>query len=160
MNIFDFALKMEQESEQNYRKLATKASHEGLKNIFNILAENENNQYVTLEKLRDEKYSDITLELLDEPGDIWISIMPDNEAVNLSKEEVEDYQKAMVTEDDAHDYYIAQAENIEDDQAKEVFLMLARQKQKHSMLIENIIDHIEEYTDRVEDAEIDHKKTR
>ena len=52
MNIFDYAMQMEQDGEAYYRELASKCNVPGLKTILNMLADDEVGHYNTLEKLK------------------------------------------------------------------------------------------------------------
>ena len=52
MNIFDFAMKMEQDGKAYYEKLAAETDIVGLKNIFTSLAVDEQKHYETIQAIK------------------------------------------------------------------------------------------------------------
>ena len=52
MNIFDYAMQMEQDGEAYYRELASKCHVQGLKKILNMLADDEVGHYNTFKNLK------------------------------------------------------------------------------------------------------------
>ena len=52
MNVFDFAMKMEEDGKAYYEKMAGETSHGGLKTIFNRLAEDEQKHYDIFQELK------------------------------------------------------------------------------------------------------------
>ena len=58
MNIYEFAMQMEKDGETFYRNLASKVSNLGLKNILNMLAEEEVKHYGIFAKLSRSQSAD------------------------------------------------------------------------------------------------------
>lgn len=157
MNIFDFALEKERYSEDYYRRLAEKATSEGLSNILSMLADEEHKHQQVVAKMRRQESADVaeTTVLLD-AKDVFGRMKTSAEKFSFDVSEKQLYQKALQIEQDSQRFYIDKAGEATRTGQKEVFQKLAEEEQKHYVLIENIIDFISRPETWLEDAEFYH----
>jgi rubrerythrin len=156
MDILDFAMQMEKDGEQFYREAAEKASHEGMKCIFNMLADDEAKHYAVLESMKKE-----TPQMADSP----VLSMSENifEQVKEQKEEwlSEDsqlalYEKARDLERKSWTFYQEKGEEATDPSHKELFHRIAREEEQHFLLMDNLIESLLRPQNWVEDGEFYH----
>jgi rubrerythrin len=157
MNVYEFAMEKEIQSENFYRTLATKATNTGLKKICSMLADEEKAHYRIVEQMSRNA-----------PSEVKESPIP-NEAINIFKKmsrstenfdfdtgQLQLYQKARDNEQESKSFYLEQAEKIDDIRQKEIFRKLAGEEHKHYVLLQNICDFIAKPQTFLENAEFNH----
>jgi len=144
MNIFDYAMKMELDGKAFYEKLATETESEGLRKIFNELAEDEQKHYEIFQQLKEKQPIKSIKEstALEGAKDIFAEMQADQSAKSLLKTNVDAYQYAMKTERESAKLYRDAAEKEEDSEVKNLLLKIAMEEQKHLNILENIFDFI------------------
>ena len=141
MDIFDYAKQMEKDGEKYYRELASKADREGLKSIFNMLADDEVKHYEILDKIQKNQEFDMAdSKILDESKNIFTQ-KKENATNELTLPQKEAYKKAVEIEQKSVDFYKEKAKEAEGEVQKKIFNKLAHEELKHRKLIENIIEH-------------------
>lgn len=142
MNIFEFAIKMEQDGKAFYEKLARESHHPGLQTIFTRLAEDE------------QKHCDIFLDLRGGAKDV---AMADSTSLEFSKNvfatlppcsgtdvkvDLESYRYAMKIEADSFRLYEDAAKEEKESRAKDLLLKIAAEEHKHFQILENIYSFV------------------
>ncbi|MFA5516216.1 MAG: ferritin family protein [Desulfuromonadales bacterium] len=143
MNVFDFAMKMEQDGKHFYEKLAAESSHIGLKNIFSRLAQDEEKHYQVFAGLKGQAQSSIMEDsrVLEDSRTIFEEIMGDREKILGSMQgDLEGYQYAMKLEAESVRLYEDAARCENNDELKSLLLRIADEEQKHFNIVENIYD--------------------
>ncbi|OQA02862.1 MAG: Rubrerythrin [Planctomycetes bacterium ADurb.Bin401] len=155
MDIFEFAKEKEKFSENYYRRLSQKTTHEGFRNIFNMLAAEEAGHYKIVEEMQKHQQTQIAdSPILSDAKKVFDSIRVSAERFNFDISEVQLYKKARRYEEESETFYRRKAEESEDPVHKDIFNKLADQEHKHYILLENIYSFAERPEYFLENAEI------
>lgn len=157
MDIFQFAMDKEKFSEDYYRRLAEKTGSTGLRNICNMLADEESRHYRIVEQMSRRIPAEVAkTTLLGNAKKIFEKMGKSAEKLNLDISELGLYQKAKDIERQSRQFYLKKAEEINDVCQKGIFKKLANEEQKHFILLENICDFVAKPQTFLENAEFHH----
>ena len=138
MNIFDFAIKMEQDGKTYYEKLASHTALPGLRTIFTGLAVDEQKHYdifVALKKgAQNIAMADSTA--LELSKNVFAGLP--KESADAVKEDLDSYRHAMQIEAESFRLYESAAKAEDDEGTKQLLLKIASEEHKHFQIIENI----------------------
>ena len=142
MNIFDFAIKMEQDGKAFYEKLAKNTPQPGLQTIFARLAADEQKHSEIFQALqRGEKKVAMANSTALELAQNVFTTLPKGAGTDI-KGDLDSYQYAMQIEAESFRLYEDAAKNEKDAGAKELLLKIAAEEHKHFQIIENIFAFI------------------
>lgn len=157
MDIFEFAMEKEKYSENYYRQLAGKTSNKGLKNIFNMLADEEAKHFKIVQQMRKEIPTGIAdTPVLADAKQVFEKTRESTEKFNFDISELELYKKARDIEQESRQFYLEKTDQVEDTCQKEILKKLADEEQKHFILLENICDFVAKPESFLENAEFYH----
>ena len=165
MDIFEFALKMEMESENYYREQAKRTKFDDLRIILENLAAAEARHYKIVEALRQQNNESLPDDQrLAEVKNIFESYIKDakdlRNAISIEKikeEQIDVYRLALDKEKESVEIYekmLTQAQNLN---AKAVIERLIKEEQSHAETIDEIVDLLNKVSDWVESAEFNHQ---
>jgi rubrerythrin len=145
MDIYEFALQMEKDGEIYYRELKKENSSAGLKKIFTLLADEEVKHYKLIEKLR-RKSDSPQLEdtqILKNVKNIFIEMKNSKQEwhIDATKETIA-YSKAYDIERRSRIFYQEKAAEAKDEQAQMFLSKLAKEEEKHMLIMENIVEFV------------------
>ena len=142
MDIYEFAMKMEEDGESYYRELATKTVDNGLKNIFTMLADAELVHHNILKKMKEnEKVKVAHTKILSQAKNIFEKMREEKDTdMNITQTEL--YKKAREIEKNSRDFYLKHADEVNDPDQKEIFLKIADEEKKHYFILEEISNFI------------------
>jgi rubrerythrin len=154
MNVLEFAKKKEQFSVELYTDLGKKARDEGLRNIFEMLTEEEKKHYQAVSQM----IKSVPVEVLQTPmlknaSSIFKKMKRGADHYIFGDSELEVYQKARQYEEESRQFYLAEADKATDPKEKETLTLLAGEEQKHFVLLDNICDFVEQPLSYLENAE-------
>jgi len=155
MNIFEFAMKMEQDGEAYYRELAEKSSHSGLKNILNLLANEEVKHYDVLKKLsrQETKTTMEETQILTDVKNVFVQMKEQGTSFDMKMPQAEFFVKAKEIEEKSYHFYVEKAREIESENARKLLLKIADEEKNHIFLLENLVDYLSRPGVWVENAE-------
>ncbi|MHC4069790.1 MAG: ferritin-like domain-containing protein [Planctomycetota bacterium] len=156
MGIFEYAMQMEKDGENFYRRLAEKVSNEGLKTILTMLADEEVKHYNWLERARIEKIKPAETAILANCRNVFEQMKEGKEEFDVDVGQAELYRQAQEIEARSRDFYLAKSQEVEQGHHKELFLKLADEEKKHYFLLDNIIEFVSRPEHWLEDAEFYH----
>jgi rubrerythrin len=159
MNVFDYAMQMEKDGENYYRDLAGRCPTEGLKNILNLLADDEVGHYNTFKALKEKKPGDIAgTVILTDAKNIFARMKEKEEETRFkfAISEIELYKKAIDIEKKSEAFYKEKAAEMDNSEAKKIFLKIAEDERKHQYLLKNMIEFLSRPKTWVENAEFHH----
>jgi rubrerythrin len=140
MNVFDFAMAMEESGRDYYENMASNAILPGLKSIFMSLAEDERKHYVIFQKLRagikTEPIPDSTV--IETARNVFEELPRDATALKGLRDSLTAYQHAMKLEADSFRLYEDAAAKESDDSVKALLLKIAAEEHKHFNVLENL----------------------
>lgn len=155
MNIYEFVMQREKESEQYYRSLAQKTDHAGLQTILNLLADEEAKHFAAVKHLMENddapEMRDSTT--LTEARRLFKQMKKDNQLQAGGIDEEDLVQMAVEREDEAEKYYREKAELETLPDRKALLLRIADEEGNHKELAENILELIQKPSMWLEDAE-------
>ncbi|MBC8470176.1 MAG: ferritin family protein [Planctomycetes bacterium] len=155
-NIFEYAMQMEKDGEDYYRRLAQKTGNNGMKTILIMLADEEVKHYNALEKIKTQKTQIAESEILTDAKNVFVQIKESGESFDFDIKQTELYKKAQDIEKKSRDFYKEKANEVTEEYQKELFLKLADEENKHYLLLDNIIDFVSRPEQWLEDAEFFH----
>ena len=157
MNIFDYAIKMEQDGEQFYRNMAEKSQKMGFKTILNMLAEDEVKHAEVFKNMKNEVMPDMqNSEVIATSRNIFDQMRNEKIDINSEKDQVELYKKAQGIEAENEAFYREKVNEVSIDAQKKLFLKIADEEKKHAQLLGYIIEMVTRPDRWVEDAEFYH----
>lgn len=153
MNIFEHAMQMEKDGEDLYRDLAQKSENIGIKNIFNMLADDEVKHYKVFEDMKkDEKPQMADTKVLTSAKNVFTQLKEEGK-FDQKAAELELYRKAQELEKKSEEFYLQKAGEAEDPYQKEMILKIAAEEKKHYFLLDNIVQFVSAPERWLEDAE-------
>ena len=145
MNIYQFAMKMEKDGEDFYRRLAKEATVPGLAKIFVMLADEEVKHYTVVERLsRKEKNPQLAdTAILDNVKNIFLGMREEKEQLFIdATAATTSYRKACTIEAESEEFYREKAGQAADENDWRIFLRLAREEANHLRIMENILEFV------------------
>ena len=157
MEIFQYAMQMEKDGENFYREVAQQSPNRGIKAILTMLADEEVRHYNAIEKMKSAEPVQLAEgSVLTEAKNVFAQLKESGEKFTSETNQISLYKKALDIEKKSQDFYTEKADEVSDTNAKELFLRLAREEQKHYVLVENIIDFLARPDTWLENAEFCH----
>ena len=144
MNVFDFAMEMEDTGHEYYESLARAASLPGLKTIFTGLAEDELKHYEMFRELKAGNRTRSMAETasLDTAQNIFLLLPRDADSLKDLRGTLPAYQHAMKLEADSFRFYEDAAAKQADPEIKELLLQIAAEEHKHFNILENVYNFV------------------
>lgn len=144
MNVFDFAMKMEEDGKAYYQKMAGETSHSGMKTIFNRLAEDEQKHYDIFQELKTSgKVPDMQeTTVLEESKNIFADLPKSEKTLQNISNDLDAYRHAMQLEVDSFRLYEEAAEKESDQTVKNLLLKVAAEERKHFNILDNIYQFV------------------
>jgi len=143
MNVFDFAMQMEKDGKTHYEKLAAGTPIVGLKNIFSLLAADEQKHFETIQAMKTGANDAMAGSIaLDEAKNVFQGLMNDRTLPGVLKKDLDGYLYAMKVEADSVKLYedMAKKENRAD--VVQLLLKIANEEKKHYNIMENLYDFV------------------
>ena len=156
MDIFEYAMQMEKDGEDYYRRSAQQTKNKGLKTILTMLADEEVKHQNAIAKMEKEKTHLAQTTILNDARNIFVQLKESGEKFDYDTEQKEIYIKAQDIEKKSQDFYIEKANEVNEEYQKDIFLRLAEEEKKHYFLLENIIEFISRPETWLENAEFHH----
>jgi rubrerythrin len=143
MNVFDFAIKMEEDGMKFYEKLAEEAEEPELKAIFRLLAEEERKHrdlFQSMKKGEDPTCADSTG--LDRAKSAFRALMDGKTAVDILRSDPDGYLHSIKTEEEYIKLYEEMAKKEKNGRTAELLLKIAEEEKHHLTIMENIFDFV------------------
>ncbi len=156
MDIFNFAIQMEKDGETFYRQLAEQVSEKGVKEILNMLADDEVKHARAIEQMRSSSPAMADTEILEKAKNIFTRMKEFHEELDFDHGHEELYRQAMKIEQNSIDFYLDRADQIQNTAHKALFLQLAGEEKKHYRLLSGLADFVNRPKTWLEDAEFFH----
>ena len=152
MKVFDMAIDLELNGEQFYRSLAEDAKSSGLKSVFNMLADDETKHKMIFQNLGENVFTDIEDTAIISNSNTVFTTMKKEDFVN-EKDQINVYKKALEIEQKSIEYYKELLGLAEDLQSATAVERIIFEEEKHSRLLEYLIEYVSKPDTWVEDAE-------
>jgi rubrerythrin len=156
MDIFDFAIQMEQEGKELYLELSEKGGNEGIKKIFKMLASEEEKHTEIVRAMRESTPEVAETGILSEARNVFAEIREKGEKVETSGPQADLYRTALDIEDRSIKFYTEKAGEEKAPERKKIFEALAGEEKKHFFLLNNMLEFISRPQTWLENAEFNH----
>ncbi len=156
VDIFEYAMQMEKEGENYYRRLARQRANKGLQTILTMLANEEVKHYNAIEKIKIAEPHMAETTILADAKNVFVQIQESGESFDFDLGQIEFYKKAQDIEERSRDFYLEKSGQVKEDYQKDLFLRLADEEKKHYFLLENIIEFVSRPETWLENAEFCH----
>ena len=153
MNIYDFAMQMEKDGESYYREIANKSPNAGIKNILNMMADEELKHYELMKKMKTHSPHHAETEILKNVKNVFASMKDSKEELDSNASHKDLYKKAQELEKKSEHFYREKADEVDDKSKKDIFLKLAEEEKKHSIILDNLIEFVTKPETYLADAE-------
>jgi len=154
MNVLDFAINMELDGEKYYKEQAEIAQDISLKNIFLILAEDENSHAKLLQhKSNNMSYELKGTETISETKNLFKEIKDFKNELKQNPDQLDLYRVALEKEKESIDLYEKLLSQSEDDKSIDLFKFLIAQEKDHYTTLEELVSQLSKCNDWVEAAE-------
>ncbi len=159
MEFIDFALEMEKKTIESYRALAEKCqSHEGIKNILLMLADDHEKHTVTLKEMQNRASVEMDeTEVFHEARRVFSSMQKNKNPFSCDIDQVRLYEDARELVLKKQRFYLDVAEKMELEEAKALVLKMAEEEKKQAVVLDNIIEMVRRPETWLEDAEFHHQ---
>jgi rubrerythrin len=144
MNVFDCAIKMEEEATLGYQALAASATDQELKNLFTMLAQAEQEHHHALVQMKqsiDTKKPEF--KALDQAECLFKPLLAKRELLAHLKGDPDAYQLVVAQEEQGIKLYQELADQSKDEGYRQILLKIADEERKHLSIVENIYAFVE-----------------
>ena len=154
MNILEFAINMELDGEKYYNDQAEIIKDKNLKNIFLILAKDENSHAKILQnKANNLSYDLKSNEILSEAKNLFKGIKDFKNEIKQTPEQLDLYRAALEKEKESINLYEKLLSESNDDKSRNLFNFLINQEKDHYTTLEELVSQLNKCNDWVESAE-------
>jgi rubrerythrin len=144
MNVFDFAIRMEEDGMKLYEKLAEEAHEPELKTIFNLLAAEERkhrNIFVAMKKGEDPSTAESIA--LENARTAFRKLMERKDPVEILQKDPDGYRHSIKAEEDFIRLYEDLAGKEQNGHVADLLRRIADEERRHLNIMENIFDFME-----------------
>lgn len=161
MDIYEYAMKMEKDGENYYRELAANSGNEGVRNILNMLADEEVKHFHVLQQMKSHEGHAKLAELADSKllgsaRNIFTEMREKNSELVADEEQARLYRSVQETEKQSYHFYLEKSEAAGSEAERELLLRIAEEEKRHMFLMGNIADFVARPAIWLEDAEFNH----
>ena len=157
MNIFEFAMKMEEDGRAYYLEHAEKAENPALKRVLNEMANDELKHYKIFKAMRNQETAEYMdgnkTSIIDTVKTIFAELKENNKDYTSETEFRKVWEVALETEKKAESFYREKADEVEDENNKRILNKIADEEHNHWVAIENVIHFLDKPARWLEDAE-------
>jgi len=144
MNIFDCAIKMEEEARLSYEKLAASTAVPELKNLFTLLAESEQEHHDALVGMKRSLDPPKTqFKGLQEAACLFKPLLAKRDLMAELVRQPDAYLNVVKEEEEGVRFYEDLAAQSKDEEARKILLMIAGEERKHLDIVKNIYSFVE-----------------
>ncbi len=152
MELFDVAIRMEEEGAKFYRELAQKTTSEGFKSIFTMLAEDEDRHKATFEAMKSNTSIPASTSDASVRATKIFKQFSKDDFLNEEKQ-LAVYEDALEIELKSIEFYSEQHDLVSDVKQKRALAKIIEEERRHYDLIDDIIVMVERPETWVEHAE-------
>jgi len=148
MDIFEYALQMEKDGENFYRRIAEKAGSAGVGTIVTMLADEEVKHYKAIEGIRQGRSGQMAeTTILDDARNVFVQMKDERDEFAADQEQARQIEKR------SQQFYEEKAGQVDRKDQRQLFEQLAAEEAKHYFLLGNLIDFVSRPKQWLENAE-------
>lgn len=156
MNIYDFAMQMEQDGESFYRDMAAQTADVGVQSILNALADDEVKHYNVLRQMKTESAAPIMDDtaVLATAQNVFSRMK--GQTLDTTGPQADVYRQAQELERQSRAFYQEKAAEVTQKSHKVLLLRMAEEENQHFFLLDHMIEFVTRPQTWIEDAEFNH----
>ena len=155
MNVYEFAMEMEQDAARFYRDMAPRSKNPGILRILTMLAEDETRHYQIVRQMAENANPEMAQStILADAKTVFAQLR--GTPFDLDVSQVDVYRQARDKEQRAHEFYQEKADEVDDPTSSALLLKLADEERRHYFLLDHVIDFLDRPQTWLEDAEFNH----
>jgi rubrerythrin len=144
MNVYEIAMEKELEIKIYYEKLAEEASLAGVKNIFTLLAADEQRHFDAVLAMQNESECEV---LADSPAleiarEVLGEFIGDSVPASTMKHSLDSYHHALLIERESITFYEGILESVKDNRLEKVLTTIYAQEKEHYTIVENLYEYV------------------
>jgi rubrerythrin len=144
MNVFDCAIKMEEEAGLFYQALAAHTPDAELKNLFTMLSEAEKEHHDALVGMKESiDPQKIEFAALSQAACLFKPLLAKRDLMAQLEKTPDAYRLVVEQEEKGVQLYLELAAQTEDAANRELLLRIAEEERKHLSIVENIYSFVE-----------------
>lgn len=146
MNILECTIKMKQETQAHYERLAEAVNEKELKRLFSMLAAAEDEHIEKLLELKDtmNKGGRLTMNTLDESVCVFSPHIDPRHLAETLSNDPDAYRHVVQEEEEAIEFFTQLKNEADNEPMKKVCQLLADKEREHLSMLENIYFFVEE----------------
>ncbi len=156
MNAIDYALKMELDGKAFYEKQAEDSKDLRIKQLFTMLAKDEQRHYEIIEGFKNTSYNYKGTETFKTTKNMFSEMLDKKQTFKVETNVFDAYRQAIEMEKKSVNLYSKEAANSKNAYEKSILLKLAEEEKKHQTILENLTEFIRKGDEWVESAEFTH----
>ena len=157
MDIFEYAMKMEEDGRSFYLQHVEKTNNVGLKSILLELAEDEAGHYNIFKAMRDDQpveyKEDEKTTVLSSVKNVFESMKAKGKELPLRTNDVKLWEEAREIEKKSEIFYREKADEIGNENQQRILNRIADEEHKHWIALDNIIQFLNRPRQWLENAE-------
>lgn len=147
MNVFDHAIKLEQDGRAYFERLAAETKSAELKNIFTLLASAEGEHLAVMEAMKaGADTAKAESKALDKSCTIknsFTKLLEQRETAAELRGDPDGYKHAIKALEEEISLYEVMAKNEANEETRKLILQIVEEEKRHLSIIENIYDFLE-----------------
>jgi rubrerythrin len=144
MNVFDFAIQMEEDGRKFYEKLAEEASEPELKSIFRLLADEERKHRDIFQAMKNgEDPANADSKNLVKVKSAFQKLLDKKDTLSILRQDPDGYRHSIKTEEEYIKLYEDLAKKEKNEHTAKLLLKIAEEERQHLSIMENIFDFVE-----------------
>ena len=160
MDIFEFAMKMEEDGRAFYLESAEKMSDPAFKQILTQLADDELKHYNIFKALRDGQKAEYKeaekTQILSTVKNVFEQLKAENKEMTFAPEVKTVWEEAQEIEKKSEDFYREKAGEVGDDNQANILNKIADEEHRHWVTMQNVIQFLDRPNSWLENAEWSH----
>lgn len=157
MDIVEYALQMEKDGEAHYRELSAQTDNEGMKEIFDMLAEAEVEHYQTFLNIKNNQpVSARDDKILARVKNVFQQMHESGDWQDISGDQAAAYKQARDVEKKSEEFYLEKAQELSDPSQQELCRQIAEEERKHYLIMDSILELVAHPSAWMENAEWRH----
>lgn len=154
MNLYDYAIKMEQDGARYYNEQAEKNKKHAIGRVFSFLAQSEERHAILLqERVKNQKIDLNELKVQSDEANIFTAIDEFKADVTSIPRQLDVYEMALDMEQKSIDLYCGMLEKATSEADQKFLQFLIDQEKQHHMLFDTLLTLVRRPEEWVEDAE-------
>ena len=157
MNIFEYAMQMEQDGRSFYLTHAEKAAHPELKRILMELADDELKHFNIFKAMKEGQTAEYKeaekTTILSTVKNVFETLKAEGKDLSFAEEAKTIWLEAQEVEKKSEDFYREKAAEVDDETQKHILNRIADEEHKHWVTMENVIQFLDRPKNWLADAE-------